>query len=565
MIEYCTLFDANYLAQGLALYESMDKHHKDYRLHILALCDKSYKTLERLALPNVTLYSVAEVETAALRRLHSKLSHFEYACALKPDLILRVLQVSDHVVYIDADSYFFGTGRHLIDSLRDSSISIAITPHRFTPDYKHFLKNGVFNAGFIYATQAGIPCLEDWGRRCISDRTGPMTDQRLLNGWPGQWNAHIIKHKGINLAPWNQAEQYHYSIQDGQVYVDNDPLVWYHFHRGMKPSYWLDTFVVDNLYNPYEEALQLHGGKKLVRGKRRAGKPTQKSVQSPRPRPIPPIQPLQGIVRNYCTYFDSEHLVSFLAMHDSMVKWCKPFKLWAMPIDDPTPDILKRLNLENVNIVPMFYKSNQNVRDLKRRLNYDEYIHVLKPLLIQYMMKQDIGSITYLDSNGYFFSRPDSLYGEISGANIAIAPHRFSSQYVGKIQTVGKFNAGFMYFKKGNIQAFDCVVRWCKQVMAHCETSAGHFLDQKYLEEWPERWGAHIISHKGVNLAPWNQLGQYKYEMRGSSHNYHLYVDNDPLIWYNFNQDRDYKIDGLLRSEIYTQYEKALGEARGRV
>ena len=88
MLEYCTLFDANYLTQGLALYESINHHHADYRLHILALCEKSFNTLERLSLPNTVLYSAAEVETLALHSLRSVLSNFEYACALKPGFML---------------------------------------------------------------------------------------------------------------------------------------------------------------------------------------------------------------------------------------------------------------------------------------------------------------------------------------------------------------------------------------------------------------------------------------------------------------------------------------------
>jgi len=514
-----------------------------------------------LNLPNVVLYSLAEVETDALQELQPHLKHFEYICALKPSFMLKVLQTADHVVYIDADSYFFGAGDHIIDSLReDSSISIAITPHRFTPAYKHFLKNGVFNAGFIYATKAGIPCLEDWGRCCVSNRTGPMTDQRLLNGWPGQWDAHIIKHKGVNLGPWNQAAQYHYSLQNGQVYVDNDPLVWYHFHRGMKPSYRLDTFVVDNLYSPYEEALQLceekrPGEKKRqVEEKKQADKPVQ-----PR-RPKPPPRPPQGAAQNYCTYLNSEYLVSFLAMYDSMVKWCKPFKLWAMPIDDHVSNILKSLNLENVNILSRFDKSNQNLRDLKRRRSDEEYIRTLKPLLLQHVMKLDIYDVIYLDPSGYFFDHPDSLYREIAAVNIAITPHRFGAGQN------GKFNAGFMYFRKGKKRTFDCIVKWCDQVMTRCERSPGNFFEQKYLEGWPAQWGAYSIQHKGVNLAPWNQGGgHYKYEMRKGRGGHHLYIDNDPLVWYNFSRSSDYGIDGLIRDVVYGPYEKAVEEARRRV
>lgn len=254
MLEYCTLFDTNYLTQGLALYESIDTHHKNYRLHILAFCGKSFAVLKRLNLPNVVLYSVAEVETFALRSMRARLSNFEYACALKPNFMLRTLHDAEYVVYVDADSYFFNTGWHVIGPLRDSNAPVAITPHRFAPANKRFIANGIFNAGAIYAARAGIPCLEDWDRRCVTDRKGRMTDQRLLNDWPKQWGAHIIEHEGFNLAPWSQ-EQYTYDVRRGVLYVDNQFLILYHFHQGLKPAYGLTSFVKTYLYEPYREAL----------------------------------------------------------------------------------------------------------------------------------------------------------------------------------------------------------------------------------------------------------------------------------------------------------------------
>jgi len=856
MIEYCTLFDMSYLAQGLALYKSIDKHHAAYRLHILAACDESYAILKELNLPNVVLYSLAEVETDALRKLHPLLKHFEYVCALKPNFMLEVLQTADHVAYIDADSYFFSTGETLIRSFReDSSIPVAITPHRFTPTRRHFLKNGEFNAGFIYATHDGIPCLKEWNRRCVENRTGRMTDQQCINAWPKQWNAHIIKHKGLNLAPWNQ-EQYKYSLRNGQVYVDDDPLIWYHFHQGQTPAYHLDEFVSQHVYQIYKGDLQTdveitlrelraqaqafredaitiftvphgftgehairqinalnswirlrprpeiillgndpgikeaaeefgcvhdpdimcdkHGIPILSHAFKRAHKlathevvafvntdiilfqdlitaigvsrrkfpiflmvgrrcvlnvtvPIEFSagwerrlrqevdqcgyrdgpsaidylVFSPRELPkldMPPFLvgspgwdnwivyqydkredpvvdasrdvmcvhhhhsvawpahgvrtnrtladyqsniithshwvlqdqtivhrtksaalpklglpkpderpitfPLSGASRpvklvssplpqsyvasavvharpaaivvkpaamvhvehqqlglkNYCTYVSSEQIVQYLAMYESMVKWCAPFKLWTMSLDEPALALLHKLKLKHAGLLPTFYKSNQNLRQLKRGRSNEEYTRTLKPLLLQHVMKLDIDGVIYLDTNSCFFDHPDSLYREIAAVNIAITPHRFGAGQN------GKFNAGFMYFRKGEKKTFDCIVKWCDQVMTSCENSPGHFYEQKYLEVWPSRWGAHSIRHKGVNLAPWNQgSGQYKYEMRGSASRYHLYVDNDPLIWYNFSRSNDYGIDGLIRNVVYGPYEKAVEEARGRV
>jgi len=255
MLEYCTLFDVNYLTQGLALYESINHHHADYRLHILALCEKSLGVLKKLSLPNAMLYSVADIETPALRSLRPTLSNFEYACALKPSFMLRVLRETEYVVYIDADSYFYNTGWHVVGPLRaDSAVTVAITPHRFAPAHVRFAVNGNYNAGVIYATCDGTPCLENWERRCIVNRKGRMTDQQLLDDWPKQWGAHIITHEGLNLAPWNQ-EQYTYDVRRGVLYVNRQTLVHYHFHQGLKPAYGLVPFVRDYLYKPYQEAL----------------------------------------------------------------------------------------------------------------------------------------------------------------------------------------------------------------------------------------------------------------------------------------------------------------------
>jgi len=255
-LEYCTLFDVGYLMQGLALYESINHHHRDYRLHILALCKRSLSMLKRLNLPNTMLYSVIDVETPALRGMRSTLSNFEYACALKPGFMLRVLRETEYVMYVDADSYFYNTGWHVIGPLRaDDSIPVAVTPHRFAPAHERFIVNGNYNAGVIYATRNGTRCLEDWERRCVVNRQGRMTDQRLLNDWPKRWQAHVITHKGLNLAPWNQ-EQYTYDVRRGGVcFVNTQPVILYHFHQGLGTHYNLAPFVKDYLYKPYREAL----------------------------------------------------------------------------------------------------------------------------------------------------------------------------------------------------------------------------------------------------------------------------------------------------------------------
>ena len=48
---YCTYFDHNYLARGLALYHSLQRHAPGARLWVLCLSEACYRTLTTLNLP----------------------------------------------------------------------------------------------------------------------------------------------------------------------------------------------------------------------------------------------------------------------------------------------------------------------------------------------------------------------------------------------------------------------------------------------------------------------------------------------------------------------------------
>jgi hypothetical protein len=48
----------------------------------------------------------------------------------------------------------------------------------------------------------------------------------------------VAQHKGIGLAPWNLAS-YRYSYDNDRIYVDSDPLVFYHFQGLRAVTRWL--------------------------------------------------------------------------------------------------------------------------------------------------------------------------------------------------------------------------------------------------------------------------------------------------------------------------------------
>ncbi len=54
MINFCTLFDSNYLTRGLALNESLATVCPSYHLYVVAFDDDSHEYLLKARLPNLT-------------------------------------------------------------------------------------------------------------------------------------------------------------------------------------------------------------------------------------------------------------------------------------------------------------------------------------------------------------------------------------------------------------------------------------------------------------------------------------------------------------------------------
>ena len=259
MRHYCTYFDFNYIKQGLALHASMEKHCQPYHLWILALCEETWGYLTRRLLPNVTVVNMRGFETPALQSVRDGRTWQEYMWTLTPSWMLYVLQRRGPVSYIDADCFFFSSPEPIYEEI--GGAPLGITPHRFWGRHTHFKVNGLYNVGLVYASHEGIPCIKEWASQCIEwchrrNEDGKFADQKYLDEWPEKRQAHPIEHLGANLAPWNQ-EQYAYELDNGNVIVDDYPLLWYHFHQGLEPKWQIHELVNRHVYPPYEVALKM--------------------------------------------------------------------------------------------------------------------------------------------------------------------------------------------------------------------------------------------------------------------------------------------------------------------
>lgn len=243
MHHYCTYFDARFLARGLALHASLCRHARPFVLHVLCLDDAARAALAALKLPDVRPIGLAELEAAdpELRAARSNRSLVEYYFTCTPALPLYLLDRHgpDAITYLDADLYFFAAPDPIFDAL--GSGSVLIISHRYPPALRHFERYGRYNVGLLTFrnTPQGRRCLRWWHDRCIAwcyDRVEPhrYADQKYLDDWPTRFAGVVdLAHRGANLAPWNLAAS-PIAWRDGRVWVDDDPLVFYHFHR-LKP------------------------------------------------------------------------------------------------------------------------------------------------------------------------------------------------------------------------------------------------------------------------------------------------------------------------------------------
>lgn len=237
---FCTYFDHRYLPRGIALYQSLRRHVGDFELWVLCLDAPCSRALRQLALPKVRPVELGEIEeaTAGLRDARDDRSTLEFYFTCTPALPLYVLgrrREGELVTYVDADLYFFSDPAPAFREL--GGRSVAIVGHRFTPDRLHMLEAGVYNVGWLSFRRdgPGLACLRWYLDRCLEWcgdylSGGRYADQKYLDDWPRRFaGVAVLRHKGVGLASWN-LENYALSLRDGRVWVDDDPLIFFHFH-----------------------------------------------------------------------------------------------------------------------------------------------------------------------------------------------------------------------------------------------------------------------------------------------------------------------------------------------
>lgn len=272
---YCTYFDRGYLAQGLALWESLRRRQSDAVLWVLALDEDAADVLRKLGDERLRVIPLAELLAAdpELAALQTARARAEFIFTLTPCLVrhlLRTEPAANPVFYLDADLYFFDDPVALRTDL--GAGSVYVVPHRYPSWHDDSRWYGRFNVGVLgfRADANGFACVDWWRRQCLQSCAliGDgihYGDQKYLDAWPEKFDGVVVSaHPGINLAPWNWAG-HRFTVGPG-VKVDGQPLVVFHFAQFRRmSSRWSDSGQLEygvmplrlrsRLYGEYADAL----------------------------------------------------------------------------------------------------------------------------------------------------------------------------------------------------------------------------------------------------------------------------------------------------------------------
>lgn len=212
---------------------------------------------------------------------------------------------------------------------------------------------------------------------------------------------------------------------------------------------------------------------------------------------------------HYVTLFDSAFLPQGLALYRSLSRMEPSFRLWAVCVDQSAFETLSALHLNNITPVEISRIETLELNKVKDERTRAEYCWTLTPFVMIFILNEigDACRATYLDADLWFRKHPHHIFDlfEKSSANVLITAHNYAPEH-DRSELAGIYCVQFIVFKKYGSE--DILERWSRQCLDWCfnRHENGKFGDQKYLDEWPSRYGerVYVLDDKNAFLAPWN-------------------------------------------------------------
>jgi Nucleotide-diphospho-sugar transferase len=241
-------------------------------------------------------------------------------------------------------------------------------------------------------------------------------------------------------------------------------------------------------------------------------------------------------LRRYVTYFDSNYAARGVAMIESLLAFDAQAEVTVACLDERIETVLVEElggRVECLRLEQLAAFEPRLVDAWTGRSRW-EHIATHKPVVVAWMLERAAPgqTIAFIDADTLFFSDPAPVFAEVADASIALSPHRFNRR-TAHLAHAGAFNAGFIVWRNDAV-ARQCAADWIEDCLAWChdhDGSEGRFMNQGYLERWPERYpGVKAIAHAGANLALWN-VESHRLAATGSG----VSVDGQPLVFFHYS------------------------------
>jgi len=232
MKHLCTVSDINYLHQGLALYNSLEKTSNNFKLHYLCLCDNSYSIVSKIDNENIQAYHIKKLLVQDEKLVNIKNTNYSYFCWLLASYFSnKLLPELDSIMYVDSDIYFHKDIQIIYDEIGDRDVGIF--RHRMFP--LHIDRGeGKYNVGVVYFknSEDGRRTLWWWADAVLNKKYPELTtcgDQKYLDKFPALCKNIYIDENIGHGAPWQW--QVYELLGDGKIVWEGQQqeLIFTHF------------------------------------------------------------------------------------------------------------------------------------------------------------------------------------------------------------------------------------------------------------------------------------------------------------------------------------------------
>jgi len=240
-----TSITSNYIPKARVLAESVKRHAPHATFHVL-LCDTPPANFDLGKEQIDSLILLDELEIENRQQWIFQHNVVELCTAVKGLGFQRLFTQhgAEKVIFLDPDIVLFSPLTVIEDELDQHSV--LLTPHQTQPESAisaildnevSSLKHGVFNLGFLAVRNSseGNRFVNWWSDRlrefCYDDRSqGLFTDQKWVDLAPAFFpDMGVLRQSEFNVSTWNiNQRELSGDIENG-IFVDGQPLCFYHF------------------------------------------------------------------------------------------------------------------------------------------------------------------------------------------------------------------------------------------------------------------------------------------------------------------------------------------------